>query len=279
MSFEQAYLGLLERVLEFGSIRPSRAGNTCSLFGECLQIRDLLDGKFPLLTTRKIFYKPVLGELAAFLQGAEDLGVFKKFGCNYWDANAADWPGNNRLAPHEYRVGRIYGAQWRGWGSRRDVDQLHDLVVGINENPYGRRHIVSAWNPAELDDMCLPPCHIMFQCYVNDDELDMCVYMRSVDLCLGLPSDIVLYAALLILLAADTNLKPGALTFMLGDTHVYQNHVPVLQEQLERTPGTLPTWHLWGQHPEHGFIDTFHPDMLSIINYNPQGALSYEFNA
>ena len=221
MSFEQGYMKLLEDVQQYGEMRPSRAGNTIGVFGAKLEIASLAFGDFPLLTARKMFYKPVLGELAAFLLGATDVAVFKMFGCNYWDANAAVWSGNLGCPVEEHEVGQIYGAKWRDF---HGVDQIRKLVDGINSDPHSRRHLITAYDPSETYQ-CLPPCHLMAQFSVrSDNSLDCIVYMRSVDLCLGLPSDVILYAALLILVAKETDCSCGVLTFMFGDAHIYENH-------------------------------------------------------
>ena len=272
MSFERGYLRLIEDILLNGIPAPSRAGPTRSVFGRQLRIPDLADGFFPLLTTRKIHYRPVLGELAAFLRGATKLSTFKEFGCNYWDANASTWPVNFNKHPAAWEVGRIYGSQWRAW--RGWKDQLAELVEGLKTDPHSRRHVVTAWAPDALDKMCLPPCHILFQCYVRDHRLSMLVYMRSVDVCLGLPSDIALYAALLLILCNETDYRPGDLVFMLGDAHIYQNHESAAEVQLEQMIKALPTYEL---NPT-ATIDTFLPSDLSILNYNPGRPINYELN-
>ncbi len=272
MSFEQDYLELVERVINTGEFVPSRAGYAWSITGAQLRIGCLADGLFPLLTTRKIYYRPVLGELATFLRGATMVAEFKAFGCNYWDANAAAWPANSGRKPEDYEVGRIYGAQWVNWTN--SINQLDKLVDSIKLDPSSRRHIVTAWAPHELDAMCLPPCHIFFQCFVREKQLSMIVYMRSVDVCLGLPADIVLYATLLLLLCNETALEPGELVFMLGDAHVYHNHVDQAQEQAKRLAYTAPRYKLSSTATLKDFI----PDDLEISNYNFREAINYELN-
>ena len=263
------YLDLLRSVTYNGEVRPSRIGETISVFGQSIDIL-MSYGTFPLLTTRQVYPRGVLGELAAFLQGAEDLQTFKDFGCNYWDHNAAQWHFNEGLEPKDQQVGRIYGAQWRNFGG---VDQLAELISGIKIDPYGRRHILSTWNPSELYMMCLPPCHILAQFYVGTDGTLSCqVYMRSVDLCLGLPSDIILYAALLLLVAQDTDYLPGTLRFVFGDTHIYTAHIDSLRQQLSREPGRLPKYAL----APKASVFNFHPDMLTFPDYTPQEAIKYE---
>lgn len=274
MTWETEYLKLLARVLTYGETRDSRAGPTLSKFGETIFIPALNSGNFPLLTTRRVYPMGVFGELAAFLRGATTVAEFEKFGCNYWRANAEAWDANEGAEPDKLRVGRIYGAQWRDW-MEDGYDQIYQLVRGLKENPTGRRHVVTAWNPMEQIFMCLPPCHIMFQCYVRHKiHLDLQVYMRSVDVCVGLPSDIILYAMLLLLIAHDTDLLPGNLQFVFGDTHVYKNHVDQAYEQLRRTPYVAPEYFLVADTS----LDTFIPSDMSISSYTPHKAIKYEFN-
>lgn len=268
MNYELAYLDLLHEVRNYGSMRTYRNGNALSIFGGTLRITSLLTGKFPILTTRKMSFKPIMGELAAFVTGSSRLQEFKDFGCNYWDMNAAQWSHNIGRTIQDMDVGRIYGVQWRDWAGY--IDQLRVLVNGIRRDPTSRRHIMTAWNPAELDDMCLPPCHILVQAYVTDGRLDLSIYMRSVDLCLGLPTDVVLYAGLLIALAKECDLEPGELVFQFGDMHIYEKHLPTLVEQFTRPFGVLPSYtHL-------GDLFLLHPDDFELVGYNPQEPLKYE---
>lgn len=272
MNFEREYLWIVDYIINNGKPVPSRAGYTWSVVGVQFRIGCLTSGFFPLLTTRKMYYKSVLGELAAFLRGATTLAEFKAFGCNYWDANAAAWPANSKRKPEDYEVGRIYGAQWVNWAY--SVNQLDKLVAGIKRDPFSRRHIVTAWAPHELDEMCLPPCHIFFQCFVREDKLSMTVYMRSVDMCLGLPADVVLYATLLLLLCNETALEPGELVFMCGDAHVYRNHVDAALEQIQRKVLAPPRYKL----SHTATLKNFVPDHLEISNYNCKEAINYELN-
>jgi thymidylate synthase len=268
--YETTYLNILKTVLAEGERRPSRAGNVLGTFGIVFTVN--CREEFNLLTTRQIFYKPVLGELAAFLSGRDDLQTFKRFGCHYWNANAGAWKKNKGVPPIDQRVGRIYGVQWRNWGY--EIDQLAELIEGLQVNPFNRRHIVTAWNPTDRDDMCLPPCHIMFQCYVSEGELHMQVYMRSVDLCLGLPSDVVLYQTLLLILANECELRPGNLTMVLGDAHIYENHIELAKAQLKREPWDLPAFKL---NRDTG-IDSFRPEDLTIVGYDHEPAIAYPLN-
>jgi thymidylate synthase len=237
-----------------------------------LVIDCLEKGRFPILTQRKIFTGGILGEEAAFLRGATDLKTFKDFGCNYWDANAAAWAPNKDVPVEKQYVGRVYGAQWRTWESC--LDQMADLVQGLRTNPSSRRHLLATYNPAELDEMCLPPCHLLAQFNVrNDKHLDCIVTMRSVDLCLGLPSDIILYAVLMLILCSEAGYTPGKLIFMMGDSHVYQNHIDTFEEHRVRLMHKLPTYSL-----RACTIDNFMPSDLKLNNYQHFGVLNYAFN-
>ena len=274
-AFELDYLDLVNEVLEHGECRESRVGDTRMLFGKTLHIDCLREGQFPILTHRKMYYGAVLGELAAFLEGAIDLATFKKYGCNYWDANAATWAPNEGLSPKDHKVGQIYGAQWRSWDYYGPaIDQLQNLVDNLVDDPYSRRHLLTTYNPSDLGDMCLPPCHLLAQYSVgNDDKLSCIVTMRSVDLILGLPADIKLYAALLLLICAEVACEPGDLIFMMGDAHVYENHIGTYIK-LESLLHKLPTWEL---SPDAG-INHFTPDMLNLIDYRHGEKVTYELN-
>lgn len=278
MNYEQSYKNFVQAVIDDGERRTSRVGDTYQVFGTCFTIDSLMYGQFPILTSRQMFLAPILGELAAFLMGAEHLKVFKHYGCNYWDANAAAWPPNVHRKQEDLLVGRIYGAQWRNWVhpfSNRSTDQIQDLVEGINANPTGRRHIIAAWNPGELDQMCLPPCHILAQFNVRANTyLDVCVTMRSVDLCLGLPSDVILYAALLLLVAKETYHNPGKITFMLGDTHVYANHLQLWYNYKIAPLRDLPGWNL----DDETTINSFKPQHLQLTDYKHGNVIKFPLN-
>lgn len=274
--FDESYKRFVLELLANGTQRDSRAGPTIQTFGSCLKVS--VEHTFPILTTRKIHYMGVFGELAAFLQGATTVKQFEDQGCNYWSHNAAEWEPNHYELPENHVVGRIYGAQWRNWQGSEAVqgyDQLHQLIKGLKANPYGRRHLLTTYNPAELRMMCLPPCHLLAQFNVREDGLlDCIVYMRSVDVCLGLPSDIVLYAALLVLVANEVDLYPGDLVFMMGDTHMYLNHGEGLLKQLGREALQLPTYRL----KETTSIFSFKPTDLELIDYISHPSVSYKLN-
>ena len=273
-TYESDYSELVSTVALRGAMRKSRAGNTRAIFGTMLQITCLEQGRFPLLTARKMFYKPVLGELAAFLKGATELKTFKDFGCNYWDANAGAWEENVDRPKDTWVVGQIYGAQWRNWLGCNNDDQLKTLVENLKANPHSRRHVLTTYDPGETY-ACLPPCHLLAQFNVtNDGNLDCIVYMRSVDLCLGLPSDVVLYATLILVISNQVGLKPGKLVFMMGDTHIYENHVTIWHTQAVLKHYELPKYKL----DSTATIDNFRPDHLDLLNYEHGDKLDYTFN-
>jgi len=268
---DDEYHALVNTCISRGSVRYGmRNQDTIGIFGAALT-HDM-DAGFPIITTRKIFYKGVIAELAGFLEGATSLARFKELGCNYWDMNAE---GKDDL-------GRIYGAQWRGFRTwDGEVDQLRILLDGLVNNPTSRRHLLTTWHPAEIHNMCLPPCHLLNQYRVTPEtgRLDSLVYMRSVDLCLGLPSDLVLYGTLLMLIAQATGLRPGMLIFMLGDAHVYTNHIApwvAVQDKREASLSPLGTPKLLLNH--HASPLDFAPSQVQLVGYDPHPAVTYAFN-
>lgn len=269
--FEYNYIQLMGEIFKQGRMRPSRVGNTCQLFGTTLAISELSYGKFPILTTRRMYPRGIWGELAAFLQGATMLEEYHAYGCNYWDDNAAKWEANAGVPAHEWVVGNIYGAQWRNFG-KNGVDQIKMLIDGLLRDPYGRRHILTTYDPSTLAEACLPPCHLLAQFNVQDDRLDLIVYMRSVDVCLGLPADIVLYATLLALVAQTASYRPGRIAFMMGDTHIYSKHSDGAMEQATRESLLLPTYWLDPQ----ATVDNFEPEMIRLIDYSYHEPIKYE---
>lgn len=252
------YIALLEKVMKDGISRSNRTGiDTLSLFGETLKI-DLSDG-FPLLTTKKLYFKGIIGELVWFLHGETNIGFLNNNNIHIWD-NWAD--ANGELGP-------IYGKQWRNWDG---IDQIKNILDQLTNDPFSRRIILSAWNVSELSQMALPPCHIMAQFYVNGKTLDCAVYQRSADIFLGLPFDIASYAALVFLLAHIANLEPGKLTYFLGDIHLYKNHIEAAKMQLKRIPRKLPNLHISGNVD----IDNISIADFTLTGYNPQPAIKGE---
>jgi thymidylate synthase len=226
------YLDLLDHVLEKGFDRPDRTGTgTRSIFG--YQMRFDLARGFPALTTKKLHLKSIIHELLWFLTGDTNVKYLRDHGVTIWD----EWADENG------NLGPVYGAQWRSWPAPdgRAIDQIANLISDIRTNPNSRRLIVTAWNPAEVDAMALPPCHCLFQFYVADGKLSCQLYQRSADIFLGVPFNIASYALLTVIVAQVTGLKPGEFVHTLGDAHLYHNHFEQAREQLKRTPKTLPT--------------------------------------
>lgn len=225
------YLDLLRRVKEDGVEKGDRTGTgTLSVFGHQMRF-DLQEG-FPLVTTKKVFFKGLAYEMLWFLQGGTNIQYLNDHGVTIWDP-WADERGD---------LGPVYGKQWRRWQapSGETIDQIADVVENIRTNPHSRRHVVSAWNPADLDAMALPPCHLLFQFYVADGRLSCQLYIRSNDLFLGAPFNIAEYALLTHMMAQQTGLEVGEFVYTIGDAHLYLNHLEQVEEQLLREPYPLP---------------------------------------
>ena len=243
----QEYLNILRTVQQYGEEVEGRNGKVKKLFGIAARYPDVGEN-FPLLTTKAMPFKSILGELLAFLRGEDDVTEFQKLGCNVWNANQESEAWKNNPNYEEGYLGRIYGVQWRDWiGTRPDadneteiftLDQIQILIDGIKADPFSRRHIVTAWNPGELDEMCLPPCHVLFQVNISPGgKLDIALYQRSCDMFLGVPFNIASYALLILILARQTGYQPGTLVHFMGDAHIYENHYQQVDEQLERFQG------------------------------------------
>lgn len=258
---ETAYLNALQDILDTGEHRPDRTGvGTISKFG--VQMRFDLAKGFPAVTTKKLAWKACVSELLWFIEGSGDENRLKEIlhGERYTDkktiwsdnATAPYWVGK-RLQRHAGDLGRVYGVQWRRWRAPlvrinkvvlQNCDQLLTLIDGIKNDPYSRRHIISAWNPGELDLMALPPCHMMAQFYVSNEKLSCQMYQRSADMFLGIPFNIASYALFTHMIAHVCGLEVGELTIVLGDAHIYENHVDQVKEQLKRKPLPLATLQL-----------------------------------
>ena len=222
------YLELLKDIMENGHDKEDRTGTgTRSVFGRSMRF-DLSQG-FPLLTTKRMFLKGVISELLWFVKGDTNIEFLHDNGVYIWD----EWADENG------NLGPIYGAQWRNWDNF-GIDQLKKLVEDIKNTPDSRRLIVSAWNPTQLDEMALPPCHMMYQCYVQDGKLSLMMYQRSGDMFLGVPFNIASYALLTMMLAQVCGLEVGEYIHVLGDAHIYKNHFGQVKEQLSREPYPLP---------------------------------------
>jgi len=253
----QQYLDLLDRVLRTGTRKSDRTGTgTFSVFGHQMRF-DLAQG-FPLVTTKKLHLKSIVHELLWFLNGDTNIKYLKDNGVSIWDA-WADEDGN---------LGPVYGYQWRSWPSLdgRKIDQIANVVNSIIRTPDSRRHIVSAWNPADVDDMALPPCHCLFQFYVADGKLSCQLYQRSADIFLGVPFNIASYALLTMMIAQVTGLKPGEFIHTFGDAHLYVNHVEQANEQLKRAPRPLPAMTI---NPKVSDIFGFQYEDFTLTGYNP----------
>ena len=232
---EWQYLNLLRDILDNGVRRDDRTGTgTLGVFGR--QIRFDLAKGFPALTTKKLHLRSIIIELLWFLRGETNIGWLKENGVRIWD----EW------ADAEGELGPVYGKQWRSWTAPdgRVIDQIEKLVHGLKTNPNGRRHIVSAWNPADVDDMALPPCHCLFQFFVADGKLSCQLYQRSADIFLGVPFNIASYALLTLMVAQVVGLEPGEFVHTFGDAHLYLNHLEQAELQLTREPLPLPTMSL-----------------------------------
>ena len=273
---DNEYNALLSRILLEGETRTDRTGvGTKSIFGH--QMRFNLRNEFPLLTTKKVWVKGMAAELIWFLSGSTNIKPLTDQGIHIWDEWAGDFG----------ELGPVYGSQWRSWPNARwiertqrvdvrdSIDQINGVIHQIKTNPYSRRHIVSAWNPTEIDEMALPPCHTMFQFYVHGDEngvpaeLSCQLYQRSGDAFLGVPFNIASYALLTEMVAAQTGLKARAFIHTLGDAHIYLNHLEQVHEQLYRQPRTGPTLALTGV----GTIFDYKLSDIQVLNYDPHPAI------
>ena len=252
------YLTLLEKVMNEGATRDDRTGTgTKSVFG--YQMRFDLSKGFPLLTTKKLHLRSIIHELLWFLSGNTNISYLKENGVSIWD----DWADENG------GLGPVYGYQWRSWHAPdgRQIDQIKNLVEQLKNNPDSRRHIVTAWNPADVDDMALPPCHCLFQFYIADGKLSCQLYQRSADIFLGVPFNIASYALLTMMLAQVLELESGDFVHTLGDAHLYLNHLEQAQTQISRLPGALPTMKI---NPERKDIFDFVFEDFSLEDYEAQ---------
>ncbi|MAL77588.1 MAG: thymidylate synthase [Sneathiella sp.] len=249
------YLDLLRTVRNDGVYKSDRTGvGTYSIFGH--QMRFDLSKGFPVLTTKKLHVKSIIHELLWFLSGDTNIRYLKENGVRIWD----EWADENG------DLGPVYGAQWRSWPTPDggSIDQIAKLIQQIKTNPNSRRLIVSAWNPAEVDNMALPPCHCLFQFYVADGKLSCQLYQRSADVFLGVPFNIASYALLTLMVAQVCDLEPGEFIHSFGDTHLYANHVEQADLQLSRIPGKLPSLHI---NPDIKDIFAFTYDDFTLEGY------------
>ena len=253
----QPYLNLLQRILDEGIEKTDRTGTgTKSIFGH--QMRFNLEDGFPLLTTKKLHIKSIIYELLWFLKGDTNIKYLKEHGVRIWD-EWADEDGN---------LGPVYGHQWRSWPDYNGgtIDQIQNVINLIKHHPDSRRMMVTAWNPAEIEQMALPPCHCLFQFYVANGRLSLQLYQRSADTFLGVPFNIASYALLLQMMAQVTGLQVGEFIHTTGDTHLYLNHLEQAKLQLTRTPRTLPQMKL---NPDVKSLFDFQYEDFELQNYNP----------
>ncbi|GAA2168531.1 thymidylate synthase [Pedococcus bigeumensis] len=252
----QQYLDLLDHVMTTGTDKSDRTGTgTRSVFGYQMRF-DLSEG-FPVLTTKKLHLKSIIGELLWFLRGDSNVKWLQDRGITIWD----EWADENG------DLGPVYGYQWRSWPTPdgRHIDQIATVIESIRTNPDSRRHIVSAWNVADVDSMALPPCHTMFQFYVANGRLSCQLYQRSADIFLGVPFNIASYALLTMMVAQVCDLEPGDFVHTLGDAHLYSNHVEQAKLQLTREPRPLPTMRITPGKD----IDQFDLDDFELVGYDP----------
>lgn len=255
------YLELVKDIYENGALRADRTGTgTKSVFGR--QMRFNLQDGFPAVTTKKLFTKSVIYELLWFLRGSSNIAYLKQNKVSIWDA----W------ADEKGELGPIYGVQWRSWPDYEGgtIDQIENVIEEIKSNPTSRRLIVSAWNVGQLDKMALPPCHVLFQFYVNDGRLSCQLYQRSADVFLGVPFNIASYALLTMMIAQVCSLEPGDFVHTIGDAHLYLNHLQQVEELLQREPYALSTMKI---NPERRRLDDFEFGDFTLENYRYHPAL------
>jgi thymidylate synthase len=251
------YLDLVKHVLDNGNSKEDRTGTgTLSTFGYQMRF-DLSEG-FPLLTTKKLHLRSIIHELLWFLKGDTNISYLKENNVRIWD----EWADENG------NLGPVYGYQWRSWPTPdgRHIDQISDLIKRLKKNPDSRRHIVSAWNVSNVEDMALPPCHCLFQFYVAEGKLSCQLYQRSADTFLGVPFNIASYALLTMMMAQVCGYEPGEFIHTFGDVHIYSNHFDQVQLQLEREPRHLPTMKI---NPKVNSIFDFKYEDFELLNYEP----------
>ncbi len=258
-TFEKEYKKLIKRVLN-GTVRSGRNGKTVSIVGEQIKFDDLMFDHFPVITGRKMFINGIVGEMAAFLKGPKHVTDFEQQGCNYW-----------KLWANEDGVLNVdYGNKWRDF---HGTDQIATLIDNLKNDPYGRRHIIQSWDPSNLDNLSLPCCHYCYQFYVDDKkQLHLIWIQRSVDVMVGLPSDAVLAALLLLLICRSTDMKPGTITMQLGDVHIYSKHIKKIPGYLLTTAPTAPQYSL----DLTANIDNFEASMFELKNYQFSKIIKFE---
>lgn len=259
------YGALINKILHKGQKRASRAGNTYSIFGEVIEI-DLSTNDFPILQGRKMFYEGVLGELAAMFRGPKSVEDFEKFGCNYWK----DWANEDGSLQVDYG---------NAWIDYNGVNQLEQLVEKLNNNPNDRRLLIDSWRPDNLGNLSLPCCHLLYQWYVRDGKyLDMVWYQRSVDTMVGLPSDIILCAAWNIILANQCGYTPGTIKLVLGDTHIYTNHIEQCLDYIKQLNTLKEHKPINYDIDPKATVFNFRPEMIKLHSYEPCDPIKFSLN-
>lgn len=282
---EMQYLELIQHIIDHGSKKEDRTGTgTLSIFGAQMRF-SLRNNVFPLLTTKRVFWRGVAEELLWFVSGCTNANELSEKGIHIWDANGSrEFLDKQGLHHREVGdLGPVYGFQWRHFGATYDnmhtnydgqgVDQLADVIHKIKNNPDDRRIIMSAWNPVDLPNMALPPCHSFVQFYVCNGELSCQLYQRSGDMGLGVPFNIASYSLLTYMIAHVCGLKPGDFVHTLGDAHVYLNHIEALKKQLQREPRPFPTLEIAHDVPD---IDSFSLDKFKITGYDPHPTIKMQ---
>lgn len=262
--FMKQYLDLLQHILDHGTYKSDRTGTgTYSVFGYQMRF-DLSEG-FPALTTKKLHFRSIIYELLWFLKGETNIQYLKNNGVSIWD----EW------ADEKGDLGPVYGKQWRSWATSdgKNRDQISELIEQIKTNPDSRRMMVCAWNVGEIEKMALPPCHVLFQFYVNNGEISCQLYQRSADVFLGVPFNIASYSLLLMMIAQICNLKPKEFIHTFGDAHIYANHMEQVQLQLKRIPKKLPDMRL---NPDVKSIFDFQYEDFTLENYHPDSPIKAE---
>ncbi|XP_011498441.1 PREDICTED: thymidylate synthase-like [Ceratosolen solmsi marchali] len=280
---EYQYLNIIKKIMEEGALKSDRTGvGTRSIFGTQMRF-SLRDGVFPLLTTKRVFWRGVVEELLWFIRGSTNAKELSEKDVHIWDANSSrEFLDLCKFTDREEGdLGPVYGFQWRHFGAKyinmhtdyrnQGIDQLKDVIDKIQSTPDDRRIIMCAWNPIDIPKMALPPCHILVQFYVADGELSCQLYQRSADIGLGVPFNIASYSLLTYMIAHITNLKPGEFIHTMGDCHVYLNHMSVLKEQITRIPKKFPKLQITRKVEN---IDDFKPSDFQLNDYHPHAKLS-----
>jgi len=282
---EDQYINILKTILERGTVQHNeRTGKDCYFYhGEMLKY-DLSTGNFPLLTTKKMAVKAMIGELLGFIRGLDNAKDFRDLKCNFWNVNAnesVDWVNNpNRKGDDD--LGRVYGVQARDWRAHdgSSIDQLKNAVDKLSQGIDDRRLIVTHWNPGEVELQSLPPCHMFYQFGIRDGHVDMCMYQRSCDVPLGVPMNIASYALFLLLIARITGLKPGEFTHFLWNLHIYEDQMPDVRQQLKNIPFFPPQ--IW-INPEIKTLKDLEtwvtPKDFKMVNYEHHDSIKYAFSA